>query len=61
MGWILGAFVNALIYWTIVEDEDKCQDTVRKTITQSIEMANRGGGKAAEELTLITSEASQVF
>ncbi|GMI43357.1 hypothetical protein TrCOL_g9824 [Triparma columacea] len=55
MGWILGGMVNAFIYFTIVEDEDKCQEIVRKTIALSIEMTNMESGKVTENLTLITS------
>eukprot|EP00520_Triparma_pacifica_P006893 CAMPEP_0118632574 /NCGR_PEP_ID=MMETSP0785-20121206/520_1 /TAXON_ID=91992 /ORGANISM="Bolidomonas pacifica, Strain CCMP 1866" /LENGTH=445 /DNA_ID=CAMNT_0006523359 /DNA_START=67 /DNA_END=1401 /DNA_ORIENTATION=- len=40
LGWAVGSGINLLIYWTIIDDEDACQETVRKTIHQSIEMAN---------------------
>ncbi|GMH92604.1 hypothetical protein TrST_g170 [Triparma strigata] len=52
LGWLLGGIVNGMIYFTVEKDEADCQEIVRKTFAQSIQMAELDERKS-EQLSLI--------
>lgn len=52
LGWFIGGIFNAMIWFTVEKDEERCQQLVRETFVSSLELAKRDDRKS-EHLSLV--------
>ena len=55
-GWVFGAMLNFCIYCTLTKDQEKCQESVKRNLEESIEMS-KTDAKKCERLALIHDPA----